>query len=143
MREKAIVVANKKEHAQIEIRPNSSCKGCRGCSAGKEGKPIRVWAKNCVNAKVGQVVEVELGASTFLSATLIVYAIPLLSFLAGIGLGYKISGLLNINSTEPFAILIGLVLMIISFASIHFFTRRREVENKYSPRIIRISNDNR
>ena len=63
MREKAIVVANKIDCAQVEIMRTSVCDGCRGCSVGKEGKPIRVWAKNPISAKTGQVVEIELRLS--------------------------------------------------------------------------------
>jgi sigma-E factor negative regulatory protein RseC len=139
MREKAIVVANKNERAQVEIKRTSACDGCRGCSVGKEGRPLRVWAKNPINAKVGQVVEIEINAATFLSATLIVYGIPLLAFLAGIGFGYKVSGLLNITSIEPFAILMGIGSMFAGFLGIHLFTKRDEINKRYSSRIVRVS----
>ena len=114
MREKAIVVASKKQDAQVEIRRTSVCDGCRGCSVGKEGKPLRVWAKNPINAKVGQVVEIELRAKTFLSATLIAYGLPLLAFLIGVGA------------------------MFTCFLCIHLFTKREEINKKYSSRIVRV-----
>ncbi len=139
MREKAIVVASKRDRAQVEIIRTSACDGCRGCSVGKEGKPIRVWAKNPISAKIGQVVEIELNASTFLSAALIVYGVPLLAFLAGIGFGYKVSESLKITSTEPFAILTGLGAMLAVFLIIHFATKREETNKKYASCIVRIS----
>ncbi len=139
MREKGIVLANKKDCAQVEIRRTSACDGCRGCSVGEKGKSLKVWAKNPLNAKVGQVVEIELNASTFLSATLIAYGVPLLAFLAGVGFGYKVSGLLNIIATELFALLTGVGAMFISFLRIHWFAKREETNKKYSSCIVRIS----
>lgn len=139
MREKAVVVTNKKNRTQVEIIRTSACDGCRCCSVGKEGKPLRVWAKNPINAKVGQVVEIELSASTFLSAALIVYGIPLLAFLVGVGFGYKVSELLNISAIEPFAILTGVGLMLVSFLIIHFLTKREETNRKYASSIVRIA----
>ena len=138
MREKAIVVASKKQDAQVAIRRTSVCDGCRGCSVGKEGKPLRVWAKNPINAKVGQVVEIELRAKTFLSATLIAYGLPLLAFLIGVGFGYKVSGLLNITAIEPFAMSMGVGAMFTCFLCIHLFTKREEINKKYSSRIVRV-----
>lgn len=138
MREKAIVVENKKNRAKVEIRRTSACDGCKGCSVGREGKALRVWAKNYVGARVGQIVEIELSAATFLSATLIAYGVPLLAFLVGIGLGFKVSEQLNISTVEPFSFLIGLGLMAFSFLTIHFYTGREEISKKYSSRIVRI-----
>jgi len=138
MREKAIVVGNKKNRAQVEIRRSTACEGCKGCSVGREGKPIRVWAKDPIGARVGQNVEIELSATTFLSATLIAYGVPLLAFLLGIGLGFKVSEVLKISTVEPFAFLIGFGLMSFSFLIIHFFTSREEISKRYSSRIVRI-----
>ena len=138
MREKAIVVENKKNRAKVEIRRTSACDGCKGCSVGREGKALRVWAKNYVGARVGQIVEIELSAKTFLSATLIAYGIPLLAFLLGIFLVFKFSKPLNIFAVEPFSLFVGLALMSFSYLMIHLFTGSKEAWKKYSSRIIRI-----
>jgi len=138
MKERAIVVESKKNLARVEIRRSSACEGCKACSVGRDGKPLRVWASNPIGARVGETVEIELGDKTFLSATLIAYGVPLLAFLLGIFLGFKLSTSLNISSTEPFALLVGLGLMAISFLIIHFITGREEVKTKYSSRITRI-----
>ncbi|NLZ52210.1 MAG: SoxR reducing system RseC family protein [Thermoanaerobacteraceae bacterium] len=138
MREKAIVIGNKKNRVQVEIRRSTACDGCKGCSVGRNGKPLRVWAKNSIGARVGQTVEIELSAATFLSATLIAYGIPLLAFLLGIFLGFKVSEPLNISSVEPFSFFMGLILMSFSFLIIYLFTGREEISEKYSSRIVRI-----
>ena len=104
----------------------------------KEGKPLRVWVKNPINARVGQSVEIELEAATLLSATFIAYGVPLLAFLAGIGLGYKVSGYLNITAIEPFALFTGIGVMLASYLGIHFFNTKDETINKYTSRIVNI-----
>jgi len=138
VREKAVVVATKSGFAQLQIEPKDSCEGCKACAAGKSGKAIKIWAKNYVNAKVGQTVEVELRDSTFLSATIIIYAIPLLAFFIGIGLGYKVSGIFKIAIIEPFAVVVGVALMAITFLVIHFLTERKKFGDTYSPYITQI-----
>lgn len=138
MREKAIVVETMRNHARVEIRKSAACDGCKGCSVGREGKPLKVWAKDPIGVKVGQIVEIELSAKTFLSATLIAYGIPLLAFLLGVFLAFKFSKPLNIFAVEPFALFVGLALMSISYLMIHLLTGSKEVRKKYSSRIIRI-----
>lgn len=138
MREKAIVIENKKNLARVEIRRSAACNGCKGCSVGKGNKPIRVWARNPIGAKEGQTVEIELGAKTFLSATLIAYGIPLLTFLLGIFLGFELSESFNISAVEPFSLLVGFGMMSISFIIIYFLTSREESRIKYSSSIVRI-----
>ncbi|MDD4568812.1 MAG: SoxR reducing system RseC family protein [Tepidanaerobacteraceae bacterium] len=138
MREKAIVVSHNNDRAQVEIMRTTACDGCRGCSVGKQGTPLRVWVNNPINAKIGQSVEIELEATTLLSATFIAYGIPLLAFLAGIGMGYKVSGYFNITAVEPFAFITGIGAMLVSYLSIHFFNTKDETINKYTSRIVNI-----
>lgn len=137
MREKAIVVKNNKNQAQVEIKRSAACDGCKGCSVGREGKSLRVWAQNPIGARVGQTVEIELSEATFLSATLIAYGVPLLAFILGVGLGFKVAIPLNISAVEPFSLFVGLGLMAIGFLTIRFFTNREEVRKKYTARIVR------
>jgi len=138
MREKAIVISKKKDRAQVEIVRTSACDGCKGCSVGTSGKPLRVWVKNPINAKVGQSVAVELEASKLLSATFIAYGIPLLAFLIGLALAYKVSEFFNITAVEPFALIIGFGFMLLSFLAIHFYNNKDDTINKYSSRIVDI-----
>jgi sigma-E factor negative regulatory protein RseC len=138
LREKALVVENKGNDAKVEILRSSACDHCRACSVGTEKKPLFVWAKNPLKARVGQLVEVEMQASTMLLATLIVYVIPLVAFIAGIGLGYSGAGFFHIKSTELFSLLIGLIFMGLSFLGIHFYSQNAEKSKKYFSNIVNI-----
>lgn len=138
MREKALVVENKGNEAKVEILRSSACGHCRACSAGTESKPLFIWAKNPLKAGVGQLVEVEMQASTMLTAALIVYAIPLVAFIIGIGIGYSGAGFYHIKSTELFSLLIGLITMGISFLGIYFYSKKAEKTKKYFSNIVSI-----
>lgn len=138
LKEKALVVENKGNDAKVEILRSSACDHCRACSVGTEKKSFFVWAKNPLKAKVGQLVEVEMQASTLLSATFIVYVIPLVAFIVGIGLGYSVAGFFNIKSSELFSLLMGIIVMGFSFLGIYFYNKKAEKTKKYFSNIVNI-----
>ena len=138
MREKAIVIAHKGNKAQVEIIRSSACDSCRGCAVDKKNKHFRVWVNNPLNARIGQRVEIELKSSIFLFATFIAYIVPLLAFLVGIVLGYKFAYFFNITLVEPFALLIGIGIMSVSYLSIHILSSKGKNSNKYTSRIVNI-----
>ena len=138
MREKAIVVAYKGNKAQVEILRSSACDNCKGCAVGTKNKTFRVWVNNPLNAEIGQRVEIELESSIFLSATFIAYIVPLLAFLIGIILGYKFADFFNFTLVEPFAFLIGIGIMFISYLIIHISSVKGKNSNKYTSCIVNI-----
>jgi len=69
------------------IRPDA-CEKCRGCGSMSQTGSITLKAE----CKVGDWVKVELPDGRFLSATVMAYAVPLVTFLAGLLLGYQLSG---------------------------------------------------
>lgn len=138
MRERALVIENKGNEAKVEILRSSACDHCGACSIGTEKKPLFVWAKNSARAKAGQVVEVEMQAATMLSAAFIVYVIPLVTFLAGIALGYTGANALAIKDVETFALFSGLIFMGISFLGIHIYSKKAEKTRKYFSDIVSI-----
>lgn len=141
MREKAVVVEKKGNEARVEILKSAACGHCRACSVGSENKPVFVWAKNPLKAGVGQLVEVEVQPSTMLTATLIVYAIPLLAFIGGLGVGYSgapPAPMFHIKSIELFSLLIGLISMGISYLGIYLYNKKAEKTKKYFSNIINI-----
>jgi sigma-E factor negative regulatory protein RseC len=135
LREKALIVETKDEFAKVVIIRTSACDNCSTCSLGSKKKPHYVWAKNSLNAKVGQTVEIELEEAALLSATFIVYIIPLLAFLVGIFFGFKVVG----EKSELIILFTGIVAMIISFLGIHLFNNMvAEKSNRYKSSIVRV-----
>ncbi len=138
MREKAVVVSNRGEKAKVSIMKTSACDHCRACSVSSGGRPIYIWAKNPLNAKCGEVVEVELENSAFLSATFIAYIVPLIALLLGILIGYKLALTLGIGSNEIFALAIGLITMGIGFIGVRIINKRAEADDRYMSNIVSI-----
>ncbi len=134
MREKGIVLANKKGYAQIKVNRTTACGSCRNCSLGEKDSSLKIWAKNPVNANTGQIVEIKLNVSTFLSATLIAYGFPLLAFLTGIIFGYKIFG----AKTDFFPLLMGIGTMFVSFLCVHLLTKGEKTYDKYTSCIVKV-----
>jgi len=138
LREKALVVENRGNESKVEILRSSACEHCGACSVATEKKSIFVWAKNPLKAGVGQVVEIEMQAATMLSATFIVYVIPLVAFVIGISIGYAGKGFFGTKNLELFALLSGLITMGLSFLGIYFYSKNAEKTKKYSSNIINI-----
>jgi sigma-E factor negative regulatory protein RseC len=138
LREKAIVASKKGNKAEVEVIRTSACAKCRACSLGSEKKVIKVWVQNDVNANVGQVVEIEIENRALISATFIMYVIPLVSFLLGVILGLNFANTLNIAWEEPFSLLTGLLFMSLAFLAIYLNNKRFEKSRMFTSRIVNI-----
>lgn len=138
MREKAIVVSKKGNKAEVEVIRTSACAKCKVCSLDSEKKVIKVWVQNDLNANVGQVVEIEIENRALISATFIMYVIPLASFLVGVMLGLNFANTLNIGWEEPFSLLTGLLFMFLAFLAIYLNNKRFEKSRMFTSRIVNI-----
>lgn len=138
LREKAKVVAERNDEAKVEIIRTSACDHCRGCKIGTDKKVLQIWVKNPINAKVGQTVEVELQTNMLLSAIFIAYVIPLIAFIIGISLGYKIGEYNTLKSREIFSFICGIIGIGISYLWIHFFSKKPDTIKKYTSAIINV-----
>lgn len=86
MRQKATVEAVQPDGtATLLIRRQSACSGdchkCGGCGA--VGQTLRIRAENPIGARPGEIVYVESGSRTVLSAAVLVYLLPLGLFVGG------------------------------------------------------------
>jgi len=135
MREKALVIANKGTQARVKIIRSDACKKCGACSPDKD---IKVWAKNPLNAQVGQSVEIEINPATFLSAAMITYGLPLVAFVIGVILAYAVGMFFPISISEPIALMVGLLTMGISVLIIYFINKKAEESQRYYSYIVKI-----
>lgn len=85
--EEGTVVAVRGDTAQITVRRSRLCEGCGSCCVVVDDDNMIAEAVNRVGAKQGDRVIVELPASTSIRAAYILYGIPLLAFLLGLGAG--------------------------------------------------------
>lgn len=113
-----MVVALEKSKAIVEINRGSSCgEHCASCSSGCETNVIRLTVENTMDAKLGDVVIVEAEDRALLRTTFILYTIPLVTFVAGIGVGYAGGQALGMDA-ELIGILTGVLTMALTFLTI-------------------------
>lgn len=111
----------------LEVRRVSACgASCGSCSSACEVAPHFLTLKNEVNAKLGDIVEIKGEAKKILKYTFVIYIVPLIFLILGIGLGnvyFKGNGYANY---ELLSFLSGIISIGISLLIL------KQVDNKVS-----------
>ncbi len=130
MRQYAKVISVTDNHAKVMIRKHSACGKCGKCSSDNN---MTVVVNNHLNAKIGDMVILEMEEGNLLNAAILIYFVPLVGLIAGyllgVGLGFV---------TELSKIILGLLLFILSFLGARKFGKRQQDE--YKVKIISIIN---
>ena len=80
----------------VTMERQDMCGDCHACDMMGEVKKCTLKCVNKCSSQIGDKVEVDVSNSTFMKATLIMYGLPLIGLVAGVGLGYQASELLGI-----------------------------------------------
>lgn len=96
MTEKGVVFKVKGKKAVVRFDRRDACASCHMCSVAEDKQKVEVLLENSLNAKEGDIVEVEMGEKYVITAALIVYVIPLILVGVGIGVGQLVSELCQI-----------------------------------------------
>ena len=91
MRQRGVVVSRQNGSARVRLVRCAGCKGEAACPfaldlAGEKAQPIEIDAANPIGAEAGSIVQVEGDAGAILTGALIVYFLPLVLMLAGMGI---------------------------------------------------------
>ncbi|HQC54249.1 MAG TPA: SoxR reducing system RseC family protein [Clostridia bacterium] len=79
MRENGIVYKTYRNgFAQVRLSRKTACENCRMCLMPKDEMYVKVKIKNTINAKVGDIVTIEMKERAIISASIIVYVFPLI-----------------------------------------------------------------
>lgn len=109
----------------IEFRRSSACGGnCKACKGSCESINQEMKLINDNNYKVGDVLEISLNARLMIKITVVVYLIPLLSFLLGLLTTYFILKKINFNNYEIYSIIVGVVLLLLSLILVRRYDRK-------------------
>ncbi|HDP89981.1 MAG TPA: Fis family transcriptional regulator [Thioalkalivibrio sp.] len=137
--ESARVVRLEDGYAWVETQRKSACGQCsasKGCGTsvldkvlGRRRSVVRVL--NPVGAELGDEVVIGLGEGAFVRGSLAVYALPLVTLLAGAMLGQWL------GQADVAAVLGGLAGLAAGFAWVWLFTRRIAGDSRYQPVILR------
>ncbi len=83
MIKRAFVVENKENMSHVLVYRSEACGSCASCGACSV-KPQDKWLKNSLNAKPGDVVELEISNRDYFLLIFRLYILPLLLFIGGI-----------------------------------------------------------
>lgn len=133
------VISVKGKLAEVSLHRPDACGHCNACSIGVESKATVLEVENICGAEIGETVEISLEESNFLLAVLIMYIIPLISLLIGIGLGYFIGDKIGIDQ-ELTALVLGFALLAITYVLIRKNEERFHVK-RFRPLAIKIVDD--
>lgn len=118
MKETGEVVEIKDGMAYLLFQRTSMCAKCGACGMMAGQNDITVEAKNTLDAKVGDRVEIEFTSKNALQSSLIAYIFPLIMLFIGIWVGYSLPPTAAVP-TDAMAAIMGIV-----FAAVAFFVLR-------------------
>ena len=113
MREQGIVQELKDNQATVIFQRHSACQSCGACKPLHGKDEMAVVLPNTLNAKIGDVVTVELESKKMLSATFLAYGVPLIFLIIGAVCGELLRPVLGYSE-----VIAGLIAL--SFAAISY-----------------------
>ena len=131
MVEQGKVTASENGKATVEIPRKSACDKCGMCLIIPTKQVVTITLDNRVNAKVGDTVELTMGGSYVLLASLLTYFVPLVFFALGLILGVVI-----IN--ELAGIIGGVLFAVLAFVVIALLDKKFKLKRGFAPTITKI-----
>jgi len=102
--------------AQVLLRRSRLCEGCGSCCVLVDDKTMLAEAENSLGAKQGDHVIVDLPKGASIRAAYILYGIPLLAFLVGLGLGSLLgSAVFGGGATVILGLIFAFAFLLLSF----------------------------
>ncbi len=141
--EQGTIIEIRNDIAFISTERGSECDSCGSkalCKPGEgEDKTMVVEAFNPIEARVGERVVFTVGAATVLRAGMMLYLVPLLSFIAGVVVGQVLGPeLLPDTNIDLVSAVLGFVFVAISFVGLRIYGKRVETSKTYRPTIVRV-----
>ena len=128
--------------ATVKVQRHTSCRKCGACNLGivsNTEKAIEV--ENTLNVHEGDYVMLGIKSGALLSASFILYLIPLLTFFAGLVAGNVWGEELGMNP-DVLSIILGATFLLLTFFVIYIYDKRiSDEDNKFKPYITRIINE--
>ena len=110
------------KEAKVKVDRRSQCMGCphKGLCDPFGSNFMVIRAKNYINAKIGDKVEVQFSTEKRTKAILVLYIIPLILFFLGVVIGNFIDPFKNKDLSSS---ILGIVFLLISFAGIYLYNK--------------------
>lgn len=137
MREIGQVVSAKGGMAQVRFERSSACKKCGACMMSQSQQEMILNTENTLAASEGEWVQVDIESPMLIKASLITYIFPLLMLIIGLVLGYFINQAVHIfDNSEIAACILGLLLVVAAYYSIHLLEPRFRKNKRYAPQMV-------
>jgi sigma-E factor negative regulatory protein RseC len=137
--EEGIVVEVTASGAKVSILAKSACEKCSASEVCHPGDQEYMEAANPLGAKKGQKVKVVLAPQVYLKASIILYGIPMVFFVAAAVAGKNLGLRYGTESaSDLWAFIAGMVSVTVSFLFIWMYNKKVEKTPQYKPVIAEI-----
>ncbi len=143
MEEHGTVVGKKERTVVIRAERTTSCDSCaskKSCHSGAgAGNEILIEAEDTVGAKIGDRVAFSVSAGSVLKAGVLIYLVPVLSFIGGVVLGQTLlSGALPGYNADLVAGATGALFLALAFLGLKGYGKLSERKGGLRPRVLRV-----
>ncbi len=139
--EEGIVIRIDNSIAWIKTKRSAACEHCsskKSCNAMGGDNDMEVQAINLTDARVGDQVILSFETGSLLKATFLLYVFPILCMFAGAYLGREIA-LVRQYDESVLSAIFSFLFLIVSIVFVRVKGNKMALDNKYQPKIIRIS----
>ena len=139
-REEGTVVEVYGDTAKVLIPRSRLCDGCGSCCVMVDDETVLAEAENGADAKRGDHVIVDLPKGVAIRAAYILYGIPLLAFLIGLGLGSLVgSAVFGSGASVVVGLVSAFVFLVIAFILIsRVYSPGSRASSRYRPVITKV-----
>ena len=121
--------------AKVQVSRSTACENCASkCMVSEKNLTVEAVVSNAAGRSVGEKVMVEMELVGLLSASVIMYGIPLILFFIGCFSGYYAAGAAGLNA-DICAFAAGIVLMAAAYIGIKHFDRKGAFKQRFDIRI--------
>lgn len=139
--EEGIVIQTFDNRAKVKTIRSSSCEGCASASFchPEKGTEMIMEVVNNIHAKVGERVKIGIKPGVYLKASFLLYILPIIAMIIGAIIGKEIAVYLSYSkSSDLFAIITGVILLIPTFIAMRLYNRKIEKDKSYQPVILEV-----
>ncbi len=139
-RETGTVIAVRGDVAEVALPRGRMCEGCGSCCVAAGEDTMVLEARNPHGAVKGDRVEVEVPAGMALKAAYLLYGVPLVAFLLGLGSGGALGALaLGGSWGVPLGLLLGFGFLALSYAALaRVYSPGSRAGEAFRPTIVRV-----
>jgi positive regulator of sigma E activity len=134
--ETGVVIDRSGSTVTVSIERDSKCSGCRSCFADAQGTRLLARAHDTLHVDVGERVKLRERNVSSGKAGLLLFGLPLLTFVPGFIGGQALGRLVGLASPEVLGLPAGLVGFAIPFLILYLQQRRRVRRGVHSMEVV-------